>query len=247
MAQDTESDLGTLVVCNACFCCLESCYCKFPECCGCVEKVNCLCCECFESCGLIEPRCILCAGQTQCCCHDYRYSCPCSDAVPCACTLLPFCLICPKCQCCATLADINPGISNELNVDPTAVTVCSALCCCIQGCYCKCPDCLGCAAFCVQLCCCRSECYQKITCENITCCKCVGHCCCFDSRCAVPCDEEVPVACTLCPFLVVVPCDKVGCCKTIQDLGYTPPPYATSVVVVRAQPAPITQQPERAP
>ena len=49
--------------------------------------------------------------------------------------------------------------------------------------------------------------------------KCVNQCWCIDTRCGLPCDEEVPNMCTIIYF---TPCflfkPKVGCCSTIGDL-----------------------------
>mmetsp|Transcript_24133 Transcript_24133/g.77851 ORF Transcript_24133/g.77851 Transcript_24133/m.77851 type:complete len:413 (+) Transcript_24133:246-1484(+) len=88
--------------------------------------------------------------------------------VPCACSCLPFCLCCPKPACCTTLADYIPASMNnrEIPVDPRNLTICAACCCEIVSCYCKVPDCLGCASSAICYCCCelrRVRCFFSLT------------------------------------------------------------------------------------
>ncbi|KAJ8598918.1 hypothetical protein CTAYLR_009838 [Chrysophaeum taylorii] len=228
-----DTDLSSLTICGAYICCISSCNCNFPSCIGWRCKCNCLCFELFSQCGCIAPY-TCCSRQRQVFCVDQRCAFPCTDAVPYACSFLPFCLCFPRFACCPTLATLMPEDAepSKLNVDPAHLTVCIALMCIVQSIYCKIPDCIGCAGF--DTCCClHVEYYRKVTCETIVCIKSHGHCFCCDSRCAIPCDEDIaPVACTLCPFWLVYPMSNAGCCVKFSGLGHRPMPYPTMAVAV---------------
>lgn len=104
--------------------------------------------------------------------------------------------------------------------------VVNACCCYIDSCYCKCPQCLGCYGNDTCLCftsefkCCKyyesapgKICLcQEVKCDCVTpttCCKQINQCCCLDSRCAFPCDDDVPCVCTLFPFFIC--CQNFAC------------------------------------
>lgn len=53
-----------------------------------------------------------------------------------------------------------------------------------------------------------------------TCCQQQNQCCCIDTRCALPCTEQVPMMCTCLPGCVVYP--KFGCCAKVKDLKEVP-------------------------
>mmetsp|Transcript_24134 Transcript_24134/g.77858 ORF Transcript_24134/g.77858 Transcript_24134/m.77858 type:complete len:335 (+) Transcript_24134:246-1250(+) len=159
--------------------------------------------------------------------------------VPCACSCLPFCLCCPKPACCTTLADYIPASMNnrEIPVDPRNLTICAACCCEIVSCYCKVPDCLGCASSAICYCCCHAETVCKLTGEVYCCCKATEVCCCVDYRCALPCSSDWPMMCTILPGLLIYPCDKVGCCvkmAAFDDVNLAVPTFE----LVDLQPAP---------
>jgi hypothetical protein len=118
------------------------------------------------------------------------------------------------------------------------IVIFNALCCAIDSCFCKFPECLGCYSKRVLMClesevtmykpmCCAKDLEKKnllciclsgqcscIHCK--TCCKGESQLCCLDSRFACPCDEEVPCVCTLLPFCTCYP--SIGCCKKVSDV-----------------------------
>jgi len=53
-----------------------------------------------------------------------------------------------------------------------------------------------------------------------TCCQQQNQCCCFDTRCAFPCTEQVPMICTCLPCCTLYP--KIGCLKKVRDLKEVP-------------------------
>jgi len=53
-----------------------------------------------------------------------------------------------------------------------------------------------------------------------TCCKSISQLWCIDSRCGIPCSNESPFICTICPFLVCLP--KFGCCVTLDSFVIRP-------------------------
>lgn len=91
------------------------------------------------------------------------------------------------------------------------------MCCVIESCFLTFPECFGIES--KSVCCCLSidallcKCvskdpkicciFQRTDCVCIspsTCIKGVNQCCCFDSRCAFPCDKDVPCIVSLLPF-----------------------------------------------
>lgn len=116
------------------------------------------------------------------------------------------------------------------------IRVASGLCCCINGCSCKWPDCWGCGVDGVLCCiqsnavCCKimderkNEDQKMFICQEggffckkpNTCCQMRSQFCCCDSRGALPCTEEVPCIFTCLPGCSVYP--KFGCCAKVGDL-----------------------------
>mmetsp|Transcript_24132 Transcript_24132/g.77846 ORF Transcript_24132/g.77846 Transcript_24132/m.77846 type:complete len:285 (+) Transcript_24132:246-1100(+) len=229
-----------MYIVEACFCdvCSVDLTCDIPRCFQIRKEETCWCCYTKGKCGLV-PITTCCSQQSQCCCYDVRCAFPCTNAVPCACSCLPFCLCCPKPACCTTLADYIPASMNnrEIPVDPRNLTICAACCCEIVSCYCKVPDCLGCASSAICYCCCHAETVCKLTGEVYCCCKATEVCCCVDYRCALPCSSDWPMMCTILPGLLIYPCDKVGCCvkmAAFDDVNLAVPTFE----LVDLQPAP---------
>ena len=90
-------------------CCLEICP-EFGCSCGDCCYNKCICCSggliCCETC---------CLGQQHCCCLVNAFSFPCSDDVPCMCTLCPFLVLCPAngdcCGCCMKTGEVTGTIT----------------------------------------------------------------------------------------------------------------------------------------
>jgi len=121
---------------SAC-CVIESCYCKFPDCIGCMANETCLCvqqkCACCKpvteksedgiccicnknACNVIMPS-TCCSGEAQACCLDYRGAFPCNKKTPC---LVGCCFIhCfaewkfVGCKVCAKVGDLVPSIKEN--------------------------------------------------------------------------------------------------------------------------------------
>jgi hypothetical protein len=118
------------------------------------------------------------------------------------------------------------------------------LCCLFFSCYCKCPECYGChnefEACCLEVkaiackpvsgnpkltCICFQGSVNCIPCE--ACCDGKSQICCYDSRCAFPCNQEIPCLCNVCGLTL---CYKWACTPkfmvTFHDLdeaaGVTP-------------------------
>ncbi len=120
-------------------------------------------------------------------------------------------------------------------------------CCCnIQSCFFKMPECLGGYAQ-FTLLCLRTE---YVHCQPVFCyepstppsdkvcimyngnvvvdvtnspdifCKGMAQNFCNDTRCALPCDEDVPCTCFLCPFLTGIVNYELGlhCCLSVKEL-----------------------------
>lgn len=116
-----------LIVINACCCEIDSCFCKFPDCCGCYINSTCCCCSqegmcCKQSnvegeCCIISQTtqtCIMpstcCKGVQQCYCYDIRCGFPCDRDVPCVLALC-FVVCCYNneciCGCCKSLKNFS--------------------------------------------------------------------------------------------------------------------------------------------
>lgn len=118
----------------------------------------------------------------------------------------------------------------------------SGLFCCLESCFCDCPACCSCVRQETFLCChIEYLCYrgtcnklgqekdglccvvqkQSIYLEDLkTCWKGHAQCCCADSRCAVPCDADVP--CVLyglpcCSLCIEYKCD-MRCCPSVGNI-----------------------------
>jgi hypothetical protein len=136
--------------------------------------------------------------------------------------------------------------SNMESVDSGDLLPISACCCAISSLYTVYPDCIGCSGkgvcCCIEgeglqcklpkvgvtdprICCLLSK--QNVNCVSpVTCMKGTSQSFCFDSRFALPCDDDVPCLFTLLPFCVAASfyeCN-VACCTKIKDLkNYKPP------------------------
>jgi len=126
------------------------------------------------------------------------------------------------------------GTSNKTSVNDLLVF--QACCCNITGVTCKYPECWGFGVDGICLCI-KSNCVvcklmderkndegKMFTCTEgglfcvkpTTCCQFQEQCCCLDTRCALPCTNDVPMICTLLPCCVVYP--ACGCCKKVKDI-----------------------------
>ena len=92
--------------------------------------------------------------------------------------------------------------------DPKDLRPCMACCCTILSCYVAFPQCIGCYSKGVFTCietesvACKPSVVEGSLCKllssevelvkPVTCVKCAAQECCIDSRCALPCDSEVP-------------------------------------------------------
>eukprot|EP00392_Amoebophrya_sp_AT5.2_P008638 g8666.t1 len=108
----SDVKIEDLQPCQAMCCAIQSCYCKFPECLGCVSDGTVLFCQ--GRCVSLKPLdckdddkrcCAVCEmnafwkiptefgeSKCQCCCIDQRMAIPCNDDVPCMFTPLPCCV-----------------------------------------------------------------------------------------------------------------------------------------------------------
>jgi len=204
------NDINDLTLCSACCCMLTGLSFKYPDCFGCGVNQICVCIKqdyrccslmderkneegrmfvCSEGgCFLVQPTTCI-AAKTQCCCIDERCAIPCTQDVPCMCTLLPGCALYPKFGCCAKVKDLkevppDSGIVNQaenkaadLSDTPIEeVMVCQACCCSICGFFCQFPQCLGAkmegSCVCLN---CEESCCKVIKEENEAgiCCICV--------------------------------------------------------------------------
>jgi len=121
-------------------------------------------------------------------------------------------------------------------MDVNELTVCSALLCTVTGCACKYPHYLTigedvlCCCFKSNMVCCklyderRNSEGKLCACSEggcflvkpTTCCQSQSQFCCLDTRCALPCTDQVPMICTCLPCCVLFP--KFGCFKKVKDL-----------------------------
>lgn len=121
-----EVPVADIMPCFAFCCCMQSCYCKTPNCWGCYVNETFLCLEAeFQGCKPSDEQgkenkecCVLLSGQCKCvevttcckavnncCCLDCRFALPCDKDVPAVCGL--FFIICyPKCLCAKPYSDI---------------------------------------------------------------------------------------------------------------------------------------------
>ena len=128
-----------------------------------------------------------------------------------------------------------PDDSHKIHVNTNDLLVFQAMCCSITSCYTKYPECCGCIQNSVCCCCvCEGICcktaveqgewcviqQQTIKCiRPTTCCGGMAQIFCFDSRCAFPCDKDVPCMVTYC-FLTCCynwNCN-CACCKKLKDI-----------------------------
>lgn len=143
------------------------------------------------------------------------------------------------------MPDSDPKGTSGTAIPIGDIRVCSACCCAICGCNCDPQECFGCSES-GRLCCCLLN-QRYCKCENSkgedgvdkcftwsdggcyivmpnSCCEAVVQTCCLDSRCALPCTEDVPCICTILPFCTCLAnyAVKVDCCKQVHDLidGY---------------------------
>ena len=126
---------------------------------------------------------------------------------------------------------------------PESDRKCVTACCC-EHCalYTKWPDCCGAEESCS--CCFCIECQQSIKCcqwGNAAFVKNTGQCFCFDTRCALPCDHEVPCQIACLGITCYKACDKKA------DVAPTQVPQQVAVVqqhvLVPAQQPMMVQQP----
>lgn len=123
-----DVDLGDLIPINACFCYVQSCYCKMPNCigCNCNSIILCSKCECTGlkcvkpsenddgacciwwkgGCNLTKFKTCIASDTTFFCC-DYRCALPPTKEVPSMLTFLGLTCVGGK-GCCKNLAQINP-------------------------------------------------------------------------------------------------------------------------------------------
>jgi len=138
-----------------------------------------------------------------------------------------------------TNAESPAPAHNPFKVDPSDLLVCSACCCAISSLYTKWPNCCGCYVLSDYCCvsqegvCCKpvaaepGDCCmcQQVTCKIIwpkTCCEGVQQTFCLDSRCAFPCNKDVPCLLNVC-FLTCCynwAC-MCKCCAKVKD--FSPP------------------------
>jgi hypothetical protein len=133
------------------------------------------------------------------------------------------------------------------------VVPCSACLCSISSLYLRFPGCISCYE--KTTCCCfetESVCCRIMTCSSnrkketlcmvfeksnfyivwpTTFIKSISQCMLFDSRCAIPCDSEVPCICMMLPFCTCcVNCKpRCECCATVGALSAPPPADAAEV------------------
>lgn len=124
----SDVNVENLILCEACLCCMSSCYCDFPHCCGFKGEQLCCCLQCEAAgckpvtaenddgiCCIISEGGAWCVKPTTCCyvseqffCMDIRAAFPTvKEKVPCACTLLPFCAVYPRFGCCAKIGTLT--------------------------------------------------------------------------------------------------------------------------------------------
>jgi hypothetical protein len=118
-------------------------------------------------------------------------------------------------------------------VNPDHLVICCMGCCCINSMYCTFPDCLGCYNNSTYCCfeqrakCCKPHSDAGKICICVandcnciyptTCCKSISQTCCVDSRCAFPCDDDVP--CGLAYFGLVCCYGWAPTCRCCAKLG----------------------------
>lgn len=128
---------------------------------------------------------------------------------------------------------LQSGTTMAEGVNPDDLTSCMACCCAICSFYCKFPDCCGChwkgVICCIEgealackpgvqdgsLCmCCKNEveCIKPTTCIKMT-----EQFLCIDTRCAFPCDQDVPCLVTVCGLTCIHDCTCP--CKFGDTLG----------------------------
>jgi len=230
---------------NCIGCCACSCwYCDFPACfgsksnghvccikgeqlvCKVVEEDKNACCMCVN--GMVE--CVYCTSA----CKGYsQYFC-CEIYMDCCSTVSP-----------GTKFYKNPNkrIPTENTEPDLAKTyICQGLCCATDSCNfdfgnnCQCyrkAECCICQTDYVRL---KPTCNSKTYGKDDVCClyfkgnlacgwyptcyKNIAQLWCLDSRCGIPCSNESPFICTICPFLVCLP--KCGCCLTLDSFVIRP-------------------------
>eukprot|EP01031_Cornospumella_fuschlensis_P029724 gene29724-35887_t len=137
---------NTLII-EACLCTMRGLYCQFPGCC-CSEayKGMCFCMQCsfvrnkcmcgddsrsnLDLCCILQRGncfcyrdCLGCNVLQQCWCMAGACALPCNEDVPCACTLLPFCVTCVDwqcvgCECCRTIAQVKGMRDKNRGITP---------------------------------------------------------------------------------------------------------------------------------
>ena len=119
-----------VLICDAICCCYDGFECNPETCIGCAEEGACLCCKTscclkmpckpYSQCTLCHWCCFcaecsmgegftLCKSEDQCFCYVRGCACPTDEDVPCMCTLIPFCLVYPKCACCKKFKEVAPS------------------------------------------------------------------------------------------------------------------------------------------
>jgi hypothetical protein len=224
----------------------------FPGCIGC--KGNCQIC-CFEQ----EGFCCKSVSHDKVCCvvfHDTLECVMCATA----CKTYRQCFCCELiCGCPldsayvhTTAAYSNIPTSGK-SIVTSEVVPCSACLCSISSLYLRFPGCISCYE--KTTCCCfetESVCCRIMTCSSnrkketlcmvfeksnfyivwpTTFIKSISQCMLFDSRCAIPCDSEVPCICMMLPFCTCcVNCKpRCECCATVGALSAPPPADAAEV------------------
>jgi hypothetical protein len=231
----------SFTICGPCCCAIRCNYCDFPSCFGC--KGNCQIC-CFEQegfcCKFISHdkvccicfhdalECVVCSAACkayrQCCCCEWICGCPLESAYV------------------STEAAFSSIPTNDGSVNSKDVIPCNACLCSISSCYFSFPSILSCYEK-TTCCCLESEaaCCKIMLCtENrkknslcivlakqnffclwpTTCIKTMNQCLCIDSRCALPCDSEVPFLCMCLPFCTCCVNGDIRCecCQPLSTL-----------------------------
>uniref|UniRef100_A0A7S1RLV3 Uncharacterized protein n=1 Tax=Alexandrium catenella TaxID=2925 RepID=A0A7S1RLV3_ALECA len=144
--QAAEVEMSDLRVCSACCCGTVSVFTTMPDCCGCKAEGTICCCQVEQAClKCLNPRdsedqkcCVCFEGGSYCVmpntciqdhfqvfCLDTRCAIPCTEKVPCMCTLLPFCVVFADWKfgisCCKTAGEILPMLQ-ETEQQQKAVT-----------------------------------------------------------------------------------------------------------------------------
>lgn len=128
----TDVPVDKIRVCSAMCCSICGLFLQMPQCLGGKCSGSCLCLQIEESCCKIigaenEDKicCVCCDGGTYCVkpktcvemqeqffCIDSRCAFPCTEQVPCICTLLPGCVVCAskkvKIACCPLVGEVSP-------------------------------------------------------------------------------------------------------------------------------------------